>query len=176
MGTYTSPNLVLNSAGQITSVTEGSSVATQADTSATSVYPFPTTTQSIPNTTLTTLTYAVSGGGVIPFLNPGGIMNVTSGVWTAPVAGIYLITASCHFQSISADGTTFYLKIRANGVDVGGATSLNSNAISLEDRYLCASVAFRFAIGGSFSVIVFQDSGGALNADEILTTVTRISQ
>ena len=56
---------------------------------------------------------------MIPTLkvNHGHGLNISTGVFTAPIAGVYAF----HFHALTRDGTATYIKIMHNGRNIGGA-------------------------------------------------------
>ena len=66
----------------------------------------------------------VAPNGVIRFnqerLNIGGAMNLTSGVFTVPKAGIYHLSVTISKEGLSLDGIKIY--IRVNGYRIGVST------------------------------------------------------
>ena len=50
-------------------------------------------------------------------VNHGHGLNITSGIFTAPITGTYAF----HFHALTRDGTATYIKFMHNGRNVGGA-------------------------------------------------------
>lgn len=98
------------------------------------------------------------------FVNNGGAYNTTTGVFTAPSDGNYLVNVQLTFAGISALNTTGFFVIRAGG---GNRQALFFNPFATFDATNAVSVIEATAMipltAGITVDFVGQISGGALN-------------
>lgn len=111
---------------------------------------------SIPDSTLTTITYdsETFDNGPLHSLvtNPERL--------TCNDAGIYLIVLTIRFAS-AAGGTQRNFRILLNGTTIIGLKQVAIPAGTLDDNLTCV---YPLKVGDYLTSVVFQDSGGALNA------------
>jgi C1q domain len=114
--------------------------------------------QSIPNSTGTTITNWTK---ISDRLNSS--FNSTTGVFTAPVTGVYLISGSVQFASSAGVIGSFYnAQVLCNGVTVaqGGSTAYSTSTIQPSGSV--GSVVCSLTAGQTASLRAFQQTGGAL--------------
>jgi hypothetical protein len=116
-------------------------------------------TLSIPNTTVTDVVWNTTTD------NTGSGLNAASGVFTAPVAGLYHFRASLRMDYNATPVQESYLEINASGGQAvrGGffLSGVQGNASSF--YYGNCSDVFRLAAGETVKVTVKQDSGSTQN-------------
>jgi C1q domain len=116
-------------------------------------------TLSIPNITVTDVVWNATTD------NTGSGLNTTTGVFTAPVAGLYFFRASLRMDYNATPVQESYLEINASGGQAvrGGffLSGVQGNASSF--YYGNCSDVFRLTAGETVKVTVKQDSGSAQN-------------
>ena len=112
--------------------------------------------QSIPNTTITALTFDTEVSDIGNMHNPANPTRIT-----CPVAGVYAVMFNCAVQ-VNATGvrTAF---VRANGVSSDRRGIANDYGAGTWDTTLAGSFVARLAAGAYLEVLVQQTSGIALN-------------
>jgi hypothetical protein len=109
---------------------------------------------SIPNATETLLTFNSERWDTASMHSTA---SLTSRI-TMPVAGLYLLTATFEFQSNATGIRYFYF--RHNGtLSIG----YHSKPSTQGARHFTVSTVYKFAAADWIEMLVFQDSGGALN-------------
>lgn len=114
---------------------------------------FRTTNQSIPDNTLTTVAFDNTD-----YDNSGGF-NLSTGVWTCPVAGKYDIQGIAKFGAVATGTRVLYFRL--NGATVYEIDSKQGDAIYA--IRLNGSTTLNLALNDTLELMVLQDSTGPLN-------------
>lgn len=149
----TSPTLVTPTLGVATATSL--TAATLTATGAARVLATNTSGQSIPNGGSTTIT------GWTTTFDANSNFNAATGVFTAPLAGFYLVTAQIGFNGTMAVGTSIIVPIQANGVPRASGSLIVSNA-TVTINFVQASALVQLAVGQTITLQAFQNSGGAV--------------
>lgn len=113
------------------------------------------TTQSIPNATLTAMAFDTEDADT-----DGGHSTVTNNhLYTAQTAGVYHCDVVAAWVA-NANGKR-HVEILANGVTVHGASSFPAVINTAHNGHV--SFAVPMSVGDTVAARVYQDSGGALN-------------
>lgn len=131
-----------------------------------SFYVYPATNQSIPNNAATTLTF-VNASPTNPYSTGSGALVASSGIWTAPVAGTYIFSASCSFAAAIG---TFSLSLSTGTYVLASefVATTTSNAIALS-----VSAIVGLNAGATVFCTVNQGTGSAINCTAIYFSGTR---
>ena len=105
------------------------------------------TTQSIPNTTVTNISWNSESSDTDNILTP------TSATATVPVAGVYAITANVNWASAATNG---FLRITAGGTAYDFDASMAGSAGT-------GTLVVSLSASATVVVAVYQATGGALN-------------
>lgn len=120
-----------------------------------------TNAQSIPSATDTTVTTWTK---VFDRVNAN--FNASTGVFTAPVAGVYQVSAQLGFAAnTGAISTIGRVAISANGVQVATATFIRQTATSTGMVTGCATAIVSLTAGQTITIIARQNTGGAVALD-----------
>lgn len=90
-----------------------------------------------------------------------GSFNATTGVFTAPIAGIYDVTYAVAFAANSTG--TRWCKLQKNGVDTGNLSSGAGYALLAATAINTGGAKIRLIAGDTLQLQGFQNSGGNLN-------------
>lgn len=103
--------------------------------------------------------------------------NAATGVFTAPLAGFYLVTAQIGFNGTMAVGTSIIVPILANGVTRASGSLIVSNA-TVTINFVQASALVQLAVGQTITLQAFQNSGGAApltaGASSVYVSITQM--
>jgi hypothetical protein len=117
------------------------------------------TVQSIPDTTLTALTYANVDELFDTNAMHSGTTNPTR--FTAATAGVYAVCASATWDTTGAPGGDRLLQLTVNGATVLASSTISAGNAFGDTQAVCAVA--RLAVADYVEAIVEQDSGGALD-------------
>jgi hypothetical protein len=116
-----------------------------------------TNAQSIPNNTSTVVTTWTS------VLNQGANFVTSTGVYTAPAAGTYRVSAGLQFASVTwAAGNVISIQVRQNGATIYQSTNIVEAAVTQPLYSFPISVVLNCAANDTISVSVLQTQGGAV--------------
>lgn len=131
------------------------------------------TNQSIPNSTLTTLTYTTEVIDNAAMVNLG----VSNSTITAPVTGLYLVMGAAVFESVTPNNGAremrLQLGVSSRAMSRYGAT--NTAVGNLFPTTVGCAMLVSAAAAQTFRIQVQQDSGGALNVTECFLAATRLA-
>lgn len=113
--------------------------------------------QSIPNNTAT----IVTNWTTITDKQASGAFNLTTGIFTCPVTGIYQMSATCCFSGAMPVGTTISLNIQAGAFSLCNPVVMIANATNTLNQVQGFVIA-NLTVGQFVEVYVFQNSGGAV--------------
>ncbi len=108
----------------------------------------------------------------------GGTYDATAGTYTAPQAGLYLVTAAIRWQAFGAASGHKCIVLRVNGIPAG-ATVCEAPSTTAAFQIQHASSTFSLSVGDTLSVGGFQSSGvtatlGEASASDVHFSVTRL--
>lgn len=154
-------NAVAITGGAINGTTIGAttraagSFTTLSDNAMSSVLAGTSASQSIPHATFTTLT------GWTSSRNVGANFAASTGVYTAPVTGLYSIRAAVLFSTASiAAGAECLISAFVNGTEVNrSGTSYGASTLAMQSA---GSWMLYLTAGQTFTVGVYQNSGAAV--------------
>lgn len=124
------------------------------------------TTQSIPNTTVTSVVF---NSEVFDTHNGHDTLANTSR-YVAPIAGVYLVAVQAPFVS-NVNGKRELWLSRSDGVGFQTATVWPATAL---DAFLSVSAPIPLAAGAHIEPLVWQNSGGALNISNAIHSGQRM--
>jgi len=126
--------------------------------------------QSIPSSVATTLT-----GWTLFSDRVGSNFNASTGVFTAPATGVYIVSGQINFAATAeVVATTYQLLAVGNGVTVASGSSTGDAAGTYNVQVQLPGVAVALAAGQTLVLQALQNSGGArsLGANAVQTFIS----
>ena len=111
----------------------------------------------------TTVPIGGLGAGLVPVpfatkdYDSHGFFNGSTGVGTIPISGVYRISSSAYFPSLSWTAFGKAIWIRKNGSSLAVITSYTPASASTTDLFLGGSVELRFNAGDTFDLNLFHN-------------------
>lgn len=120
------------------------------------------------STTAQSVTTGVGTNAIYTNVNTVGSnisYNTTSGVFTVLAAGTYSVSCSCNYTSNATGAVALYIEAVSSGPSNGQNGYVQQENQAAINIYLSTSSNLRLAANDTFTINIFQGSGGNLNCN-----------
>lgn len=121
---------------------------------------------------LASATFVTIAGYLAVTGNQGGMLNTTTGLFTVPKTGVWMLNASCYYTATNG-GNHRLVMIFLNGTETLRASGYLP--IGAAGQGIAASTVWFLTKGDTVDVRDYQDTGGAINFDRLRFSAVLLS-